>query len=53
MGWTEIAYVFLDEDLDAATLARESARLRKRFQITRARLLDLWRRRGLLPAKAG
>lgn len=53
LEWTEIARVFVDQEPDAQTLARESARLRKRFQLARERLLELGRRQGLLPAKAG
>lgn len=53
LGWDEIAHVFLDAraTADAGALRRESARLRKRFQLARDRLLELGRRRGLLPAK--
>lgn len=33
LSWKDIARVFADDDVDDATLARESARLRKRFQL--------------------
>ena len=53
LGWTDIARVFADGNTDAETLRRESARLRKRFQLARERLLEMGRRRGLLPARTG
>lgn len=48
LAWLDLARVFLeDEAASDEALAREAARLRKRFQIVRRRLLDAGRRRGL------
>jgi RNA polymerase sigma-70 factor (ECF subfamily) len=45
LDWNELARVFHDgESLDDKTLARESARLRKRFQLVKDRLRELVRR---------
>jgi RNA polymerase sigma-70 factor, ECF subfamily len=51
LPWEEIALAFLD-DLDGSTddaVAREAARLRKRFQLVKRRLADRAREAGLLP----
>jgi RNA polymerase sigma-70 factor, ECF subfamily len=49
LAWDDLARVFLDGQLPAASeLKRESARLRKRFQLVKDRLLQLGRERGLL-----
>jgi hypothetical protein len=50
MAWTEIARVVLgaEGDVDAAALKRESARVRKRFQLVKERLRELALARGLL-----
>jgi RNA polymerase sigma-70 factor (ECF subfamily) len=51
LQWEEIARAFLP-DVDGATdeaIRRESARLRKRFQIIKKRLADRAREEGLLP----
>jgi RNA polymerase sigma-70 factor, ECF subfamily len=49
LAWDDLARVFLDGQLPAAAeLKRESARLRKRFQLVKDRLLQLGRERGLL-----
>jgi RNA polymerase sigma-70 factor (ECF subfamily) len=50
LSWDALARIFLDDAApDAATLKRESARLRKRFQIVRGRLLEMAREAGLVP----
>ncbi len=54
LAWEDLALIFLDENEDAAApidpaaLKRESARLRKRFQLVKDRLRELGRERGLL-----
>lgn len=50
LEWKELAQALAGEDtpLDDATLRREAARLRKRFQSLKERLLELGRREGLL-----
>jgi RNA polymerase sigma-70 factor (ECF subfamily) len=50
LSWDELARIFLDDSApDPASLKRESARLRKRFQIVRGRLLEMAREAGLVP----
>ena len=53
LEWKELAQALAGEDspLDEETLRRESARLRKRFQALKERLLELGRREGLLDAR--
>lgn len=51
LSFLDIARVFAEDGTETAVLTRESARLRKRFQLARQRLLDLGRRHGLLPNK--
>jgi RNA polymerase sigma-70 factor (ECF subfamily) len=48
MEWPEIAAALADEDLAGDDLKRESARLRKRFQLATDKLRALARERGLL-----
>jgi RNA polymerase sigma-70 factor, ECF subfamily len=48
MEWPEIAAALADEDLAADDLKRESARLRKRFQLATEKLRQLARERGVL-----
>jgi RNA polymerase sigma-70 factor (ECF subfamily) len=49
LDWNDLVRVMNDgATLDAATLARESARLRKRFQLATDKLRELARERGLL-----
>ena len=48
MEWPEIAAALADEDLARDDLKRESARLRKRFQLAAQKLRVLARERGLL-----
>ncbi|MBX3192824.1 MAG: sigma-70 family RNA polymerase sigma factor [Labilithrix sp.] len=49
LAWDELARVFLDEDAsDQRAVVRESARLRKRFQLVKDRLRALAAERGLL-----
>jgi len=52
LPWLELARIFLgDEAATPEALQRESARLRKRFQIVKRRLIDRARERGLLPER--
>lgn len=44
MAWSEIARVLHEAELDEVALARESARLRKRFQLLKDRLRDAFGR---------
>ena len=49
MAWDELARVMLSEQAaDAETLKKESARLRKRFQLVKEKLLEMGKRAGLL-----
>jgi len=48
LGWNEIAQVIGAEAIPEAELARESARLRKRFQLVKDRLRELAKAEGLL-----
>jgi RNA polymerase sigma-70 factor, ECF subfamily len=51
LAWNDLALVFLDaknEESDQETLKREAARLRKRFQLVKERLLEMGRERGLV-----
>jgi RNA polymerase sigma-70 factor (ECF subfamily) len=49
LAWEEVARVMLDgEDPDAATLGRETDRLRKRFQLLKGELRRRAREAGLL-----
>jgi RNA polymerase sigma-70 factor (ECF subfamily) len=49
LGWDDLARVFLDQpDPTAAELKREAARLRKRFQLIKQRLIQLGRAAGLV-----
>ncbi|MGE5186025.1 MAG: RNA polymerase sigma factor [Acidobacteriota bacterium] len=50
LAWNELAIALADEPLAGRDLQREAARLRKRFQLLKERLLELGRREGLLPA---
>ena len=52
-AFPDIARVFAEDETDPETIARESARLRKRFQLARERLLALGRQHGLLRRKVG
>jgi RNA polymerase sigma-70 factor (ECF subfamily) len=50
LAWLDLARIFLDDTAPSPeALTREAARLRKRFQIVRRRLLDLGRERGVFP----
>lgn len=54
LPWLDLARVFLDDEAASPeALQRESARLRKRFQLIKRRLAELGRQRGLLPAREG
>jgi RNA polymerase sigma-70 factor (ECF subfamily) len=48
LAWNELAAVLAEGELDAADVAREAARLRKRFQLVKERLRELARREGLV-----
>lgn len=50
LAWRDLAQILheADDPLDAAELEREAARLRKRFQSAKRKLLTLARREGLL-----
>jgi RNA polymerase sigma-70 factor, ECF subfamily len=50
MEWRDIAAAMTDDDLADDELAREAARLRKRYQLATERLRTLARDRGLLDA---
>jgi RNA polymerase sigma-70 factor (ECF subfamily) len=49
MEWRDIAAALAEEDLDDVALARETARVRKRFQLAKDRLRELAKQHGLLP----
>lgn len=52
MAWDDLARVFLERDEPSADdVKRESARLRKRFQLVKERLRALGEERGLLPRR--
>ena len=55
LEWKDIARIMLGEDSEPApaVLARESQRLRKRFQAVKDRLVELARRDGLLVGDGG
>jgi RNA polymerase sigma-70 factor (ECF subfamily) len=52
LAWAEIARIFAEGDRegepDAAAIAKEAARLRKRYQLVKERLRDLAKREGLI-----
>lgn len=49
LAWEDLARVMMPEgDVDADTLKKESARLRKRFQLVKEKLLEMGKRTGLL-----
>jgi RNA polymerase sigma-70 factor, ECF subfamily len=48
LQWNELAEIFLgDPSADAAELKKEAARLRKRFQLVKEKLLELGKKQGL------
>ena len=49
LAWNELALLFLGSDASADDLAREAARLRKRFQIVKKQLTRAASASGLLP----
>jgi RNA polymerase sigma-70 factor (ECF subfamily) len=49
MEWRDLAAAISDSELDDASLGREAARLRKRFQLVKDKLRELARAAGLLP----
>jgi RNA polymerase sigma-70 factor, ECF subfamily len=54
LAWLDLARVFLGEEAASdEALQRESARLRKRFQIVKRRLLELGRQQGLWSERGG
>lgn len=48
LAWEDLARVFIGEDAEVEALKRESARLRKRFQLVKDRLVELGRKEGLI-----
>jgi RNA polymerase sigma-70 factor (ECF subfamily) len=50
LAWNELAEVLHDGEgpLDPSGIKREAARLRKRFQLLKERLVELGRREGLV-----
>lgn len=48
LAWDDLARVFAGEDADSDALKRESARLRKRFQLVKDRLVEMGRKEGLI-----
>jgi RNA polymerase sigma-70 factor (ECF subfamily) len=48
LAWNELAVVMSDAPLEGDALSREAARLRKRFQLVKERLLAMGRKEGLL-----
>lgn len=48
LDWKDLARTLAGEPLDDAALVREAARLRKRFQALKAKLLELGRAEGLV-----
>ena len=53
LAWNELAQILHEGDaaLDAAGLRKEAARLRKRFQLIKERLMELGRREGLVDGR--
>jgi len=53
LSWNELAQILHEGDatLEGAELRREAARLRKRFQLAKEKLLELARREGLVDQK--
>lgn len=48
LQWNELAEIFLDDpNADAAELKKEAARLRKRFQLVKEKLLEQGKKQGL------
>ncbi len=47
LAWEDLARVFAGDDTEPDALKRESARLRKRFQLVKERLVELGRKEGL------
>lgn len=47
LAWEDLARVFAGDDTEPDVLKRESARLRKRFQLVKERLVELGRKEGL------
>jgi RNA polymerase sigma-70 factor (ECF subfamily) len=50
LEWNDVARVLMDQegDIEATSLAREAARLRKRFQLVKGRLREQAKREGLV-----
>ncbi len=55
LAWDELARVLLEDEGEVTPdrLKKESARLRKRFQLVKEKLLELGKRAGLIPPKDG
>lgn len=48
LAWEELARVFAGENAEPVDVKRESARLRKRFQLVKERLIEMGRKEGLI-----
>lgn len=49
LPWKEVAQIMLEDDtVGADSLRRESARLRKRFELVKAKILEIGKREGLI-----
>jgi RNA polymerase sigma-70 factor (ECF subfamily) len=53
LAWNELARVLAEEGADDATLEREAARLRKRFQLVKEKLVAMAKREGIYPQRRG
>jgi RNA polymerase sigma-70 factor (ECF subfamily) len=53
LSWDEVARVLSDRDLGEVAVEREVARLRKRFQLVKERLVTLAKKEGLYPSRDG
>jgi len=52
LDWNDLAQALAGDELDDAALKREAARLRKRFQILKAKLLEAGRAAGLVGTRS-
>ena len=53
LAWLDLARITLGDEADDEAIKRESARLRKRFQLVKERLVDAARREGIIPRDDG
>jgi RNA polymerase sigma-70 factor (ECF subfamily) len=49
LAWSDLARVMAGDDADDDAIKREAARLRKRFQLVKEKLIELGQREGLIP----